>query len=117
MDEALWRQSEIVMSDCRATLSELGVLVDKINEDTDSKGLGWRARVASGLNAHRDEIEGLRDKIHKSTSALRTVLHTITVYDLFPISIPSAPLTFYSVDPCRSETMPLRTSSSSSSAS
>ena len=79
MDEALWRQSEIVMADCRTTLSELGLLVDKINQTIDSRGLGWKARVAMDLNVHRDEIATLRDKIHKSTSALRTVLHTITV--------------------------------------
>lgn len=81
VDEALWRQSEVVLDDCKATLAELGRLVDRINEGAgvDPRSLGWRARVAMALNVNRDDIAALRDKIHKLTSALRTVLHTITV--------------------------------------
>ncbi|SPO06351.1 uncharacterized protein DNG_09040 [Cephalotrichum gorgonifer] len=79
VDEDLWRQTEVVMADCQTTLDELGLLVDSIRETSCVKGFGWKTRVAIDLSVRGAEIAALRDKISKSTSALRTILHTITV--------------------------------------
>lgn len=79
VDEGLWRQSELALVDCQVTLSELGVLVNKIKDNTRARGFGWRARAAVDLSVYGPDIATFRDKIHKSNWALQTMLHTITV--------------------------------------
>ncbi|KAF7550366.1 hypothetical protein G7Z17_g5783 [Cylindrodendrum hubeiense] len=79
IEDDLWQQSHVAMTDCKTTLSELAALVDKINDTTRPKGLVWKTRVVIDLSIHADEITSSRDKIQQSNWALQTVLHTMTV--------------------------------------
>lgn len=80
VEEDLWRQSELALSTCQATLNELQLLVNEIQGVALPKKLGRKARIALILNVHSSRLANFRDKIHKSNWALQTILHTITVY-------------------------------------
>ena len=79
VDEGLWYQSELCLADCHVTLNELSVLVENIKQNTSSKKFGWRVRAAVDLSIYDPDIVIFRDKIHKSNSALQTLLHAINV--------------------------------------
>jgi hypothetical protein len=79
VDEELWHRSELCLVDCQVTLNELTVLVAKIERNGGTKSFGWRVRAATDLSIYGPDIGILRDKIHKSNSALHTLLHTVTV--------------------------------------
>ncbi|KAK3292058.1 uncharacterized protein B0H64DRAFT_220023 [Chaetomium fimeti] len=79
VNEELWHQSELCLVDCQVTLNELAVLVDKIKCSNNTRRFGWRLRAVVDLSVYSPDIGIFRDKIHKSTWALQTLLHTITV--------------------------------------
>jgi hypothetical protein len=80
VDERLWQQSEIALANCQTTLNELGLVVAKIKASSLTKRFAWKARVVLDLSIYEDELVLYRDKIHQSSSALQTMLHTINVY-------------------------------------
>ncbi|KAH7310471.1 hypothetical protein B0I35DRAFT_74694 [Stachybotrys elegans] len=79
VDERLWQQSEIALANCHTTLNELGLVVAKIKDSSRKKGFAWKARVVLDLSIYGDDLVLYRDKIHQSSSALQTMLHTINV--------------------------------------
>lgn len=78
-EEDLWHQSELALVDCQTTLGELNTLAGKLKDGVRAKGFAWRTRAALDLNIHDTDIATLKDKIHKSNSALQTMLQTINV--------------------------------------
>jgi len=79
VDEELWHRSELCLLDCQVTLNELTALVAKIERNGGARTFGWRVRAATDLSIYGPDIGILREKIHKSNSALQTMLHTVTV--------------------------------------
>ncbi|KAK4449756.1 hypothetical protein QBC34DRAFT_494217 [Podospora aff. communis PSN243] len=79
VDENLWHQSSLALSDCQITLTELGALVDRIERVVRERKRLWRFRTAVDLKFHASELEACRAKINKSNWALQMILHAITV--------------------------------------
>lgn len=81
MHTELWQRCDEALKDCLVTLSLLEALVNKIKDTTTSKGKGlrWRAKVVVDMSIHGDELVAFKEKIQKSSIALQTMLHTITL--------------------------------------
>ena len=79
VDENLWHQSSLALSDCQITLTELGALVSRIEGVVRERKRLWRLRTAVDLKFHAAELEACRAKINKSNWALQMILHAITV--------------------------------------
>jgi len=79
MDEDLWRQSALSLEDCKITLEELAIFINRIKAAAKSPGLFRRARVALDLTMYAGDITGFEEKIHKSNWALQTMLSAIQV--------------------------------------
>ncbi|KAL2061295.1 hypothetical protein VTL71DRAFT_7568 [Oculimacula yallundae] len=79
MEEDLWHQSRLSLEDCRTTLDELTSLVNRIVDNATSSGFFRRAKVATDLTMYAVELAGFEEKIHKSNSALQTMLSAIQV--------------------------------------
>jgi hypothetical protein len=79
MDEDLWRQSALSLEDCKTTLEELTIFINRIKAAAKSPGLFRRARVAMDLTMYAGDITGFEEKIHKSNWALQTMLSAIQV--------------------------------------
>lgn len=77
----LWQRCDEALKDCLVTLSLLEVWVSKIKDTMPSKGKGliWRTKTVVDLSIHGDELVAFREKIQKSSIALQTMLHTITL--------------------------------------
>lgn len=77
----LWQRCDEALKDCLVTLSLLEALVNKIKDAASSKGKGliWRTKVVVDMSIHGDELVAFREKIQKSSIALQTMLHTITL--------------------------------------
>lgn len=79
VDDNLWHQSALALSDCQITLTELSALVSRIERAVRERKRLWRLRTAVDLKFHASELEGYRAKINKSNWALQMILHAITV--------------------------------------
>ncbi|KAM3506267.1 hypothetical protein MY11210_007619 [Beauveria gryllotalpidicola] len=77
VDAELWRQSDLALQDCEATLDELSTFVAKLT--TSKKTPFWRAKVAVDMSIHARKLEQFRVRLKRSNYALQTVLQTITV--------------------------------------
>jgi len=79
VDEEVWHQSASALEDCQTSLAELECLVIKITSKAQT-ARPWRStKLAFDLNSHARTIEGLQDKIHKSTRALHTIMAVFNV--------------------------------------
>jgi hypothetical protein len=79
VERDLWQQSELAIADCVLTLGQLRDLVERIKQTIPSNAIIRRIRRAVDLSNHGAELEAFQDKIHKSTTALHTILQTINV--------------------------------------
>ncbi|KAM3481505.1 hypothetical protein MY8738_004444 [Beauveria namnaoensis] len=77
VDAELWRQSDLALQDCEATLNELSTFVAKLT--TSNKTPFWRAKVAFDMSIHARKLDEFRVRLKRSNCALQTVLQTITV--------------------------------------
>ncbi|TQV97350.1 hypothetical protein IF1G_04590 [Cordyceps javanica] len=77
VDAELWRQSDLALQDCEATLDELSTFVARLK--TLNKTSFWRAKVAVDMSIHARKLEQFRARLKRSNYALQTVLQTITV--------------------------------------
>ncbi|KAM3452740.1 hypothetical protein MY3296_004309 [Beauveria thailandica] len=77
VDAELWRQSDLALQDCEATLNELSTFVAKLT--TSNKTPFWRAKVAFDISIHARKLDEFRARLKRSNCALHTVLQTITV--------------------------------------
>ncbi|KAM3474709.1 hypothetical protein MY5147_004145 [Beauveria neobassiana] len=77
VDAGLWRQSDLALQDCEATLNELSTFVAKLT--TSNKMPFWRAKVAFDMSIHARKLDEFRVRLKRSNCALQTVLQTITV--------------------------------------
>ncbi|EJP67059.1 uncharacterized protein BBA_03633 [Beauveria bassiana ARSEF 2860] len=77
VDAELWRQSDLALQDCEATLNELSTFVAKLT--TSNKTPFWRARVAFDMSIYARKLNEFRVRLKRSNCALQTVLQTITV--------------------------------------
>ncbi|KAM3541198.1 hypothetical protein ARSEF1564_005889 [Beauveria bassiana] len=77
VDSELWRQSDLALQDCEATLNELSTFVAKLT--TSNKTPFWRAKVAFDMSIHARKLDEFRIRLKRSNCALQTVLQTITV--------------------------------------
>ncbi|KAI3396847.1 hypothetical protein diail_11619, partial [Diaporthe ilicicola] len=79
VEDDLWRQCELALDDCHATLNSLGMLVQRIKETVRARAWAWRVRAVVNLNVYGADLAAFRDKVHKSNWALQTMLQTVNV--------------------------------------
>ena len=79
MDEDLYHQSLLSLEDCKTTLDELARFINHTVTIAKSPGFFRRAKIATDLTMYAVEIAGFEEKVHKSNSALQTMLSAIQV--------------------------------------
>lgn len=77
----LWQRCDEALKDCLVTLTLVEVWVSKIKDAVPLKGKGlrWRTKAVVDMSIHGSELVAFREKIQKSSIALQTMLHTITL--------------------------------------
>lgn len=79
IDQDLWRQSRVALTDCDQTLEELAGRIQRIKAPTRSNTLFRKARIAAEMQLQAREICSFRDKLNMSNLSLQTLLQVITV--------------------------------------
>ncbi|EEY16132.1 conserved hypothetical protein [Verticillium alfalfae VaMs.102] len=80
VEKELWREIDQSLVNCELSLNDLGKLVERIKRHAHTKGFAWKTRTVADLAVYDGELAAFRDKIHKSNSALQTILSTINVF-------------------------------------
>ncbi|TGJ84429.1 hypothetical protein E0Z10_g4306 [Xylaria hypoxylon] len=79
MDDNLWKQSRVALSDCERILQELTTVAGRIKMLARSNILFRKARLAMEMQSRAREINAFRDKIRMSNCTLQTLLQVINV--------------------------------------
>ncbi|OBT61581.1 hypothetical protein VE03_08939 [Pseudogymnoascus sp. 23342-1-I1] len=79
MDEDMWYQSALSLADCKATLSDLGDLTNRIKASVKHTGFFARVKATVDLTMYARDLAGFQEKIHKSNWALQTMLSAIII--------------------------------------
>ncbi|KAH8772525.1 hypothetical protein F5883DRAFT_455391, partial [Diaporthe sp. PMI_573] len=75
----VWKQCDVAILDCFATLSEVSIMAEKIKGSGKREGLIRRTKAVVNWNDHNADLIALRDKLRMSHLALQTILQSITV--------------------------------------
>jgi hypothetical protein len=79
IDEDLWRQCEVSLVDCKATLAQLELLLSKIMVPAKRTSLFRGAKVAVDLTRYASDLAGFQEKLNKSNLGLQTMLSVVKV--------------------------------------
>lgn len=79
VDQDLWKQSDLALSDCEKTLQELTALVDRIKTSTGSRTFLRRIRLATDLRLQTKDLVLMKEKLRTSNSSFQTLLQVLNV--------------------------------------